>query len=129
MEKTYACAKCGAEHLFSEKDRLDEKRMVEAGIHTKKGRISFRCSMQNVSEKRSDKWMPFFENLDSWGISKKRYKVYCPNRHLLGYRYEDGKRLPMPSDATKPGPWGESSAVPIRHESRYDVEEKALIEQ
>jgi len=128
-KETYACAKCGAAPLFAETDRMDEKDRLAAGIKTNKGRMAFQSAMESVVEKRSDKWMPFFESLDSWGLSKKRYKVFCPNRHLLGYRFEDGPRLPMDPHATKPGPWGESSAVPVKHRARYDVDEKALLKE
>lgn len=127
--KTYACAKCGAAPMFAEGDRMDDKEVVAAGIRVKKGRMAFHEALESVVEKRSDKWIPHFESVDSWGFSKKRYKVFCPNRHLLGYRFEDGPRLPMDPRATKPGPWGESSAVPVAYKPRYDVDEKALVKE
>eukprot|EP00249_Psilotum_nudum_P008349 c21214_g1_i1 orf=334-723(-) len=116
----YSCRQCGAPLNLNPDNLYPSDFYFEAG---NKGTLSFSSIDETkFRQEREEKFMPFFESWDYWGIQRKRTKLLCIScDNLVGYIYDDG-----PPFGNSRGQYfmGPSQVVP-RHK-RYRMKIKAI---
>ncbi|KAE8707151.1 rho GTPase-activating protein 8-like [Hibiscus syriacus] len=71
---------------------------------------------------KEDKFRPFFETIDYWGIHRNRTKIKCNGcGKLVGHIYDDGPPL-----TNSPGQWHFGPSQVIPRAPRYRFKTKAL---
>ncbi|KAA3457570.1 Peptide methionine sulfoxide reductase MrsB [Gossypium australe] len=92
MASIYCCKECGTNLNLRSTNLFPPDFYFEAG---NKGTLSFAMiDDTKFNFEKEDKFRPFFETLDYWGIQRNRTKMKCKScGKLVGYVYDDGPPL------------------------------------
>ncbi|KAL3525221.1 hypothetical protein ACH5RR_013593 [Cinchona calisaya] len=120
MASIYGCKECGANLNLHTIHLYPPDFYFEAG---NKGTLSFSIiDSSKFSFKKENKFVPFFETLNYWGIQRNRTKINCNScGKLVGYVYDDG---PPMTDSPGQLHMGPSQVIP--RAPRYRFKNKAL---
>ncbi|KAL4369680.1 hypothetical protein GQ457_05G012070 [Hibiscus cannabinus] len=120
MASLYSCMECGTDLNLRATHLFPPDFYFEAG---NKGTLSFAMVDETKFKfEKEDKFMPFFETLDYWGIQRNRTKIKCNCcGKLVGHIYDDGPPL-----TNSPGQWHFGPSQVIPRAPRYRFPTKAL---
>ncbi|GAB4847591.1 hypothetical protein Ancab_026653 [Ancistrocladus abbreviatus] len=120
MASIYTCKECGTNLNLSTVNLFPPDFYFEAG---NKDTLSFSCvDSTKFKFEKENKFRPFFETWNYWGIQRKRTKIKCNNCEiLLGYVYDDGPPL---TDSPGQLHFGPSQVIP--RAPRYRFKTKAI---
>ncbi|TXG59861.1 hypothetical protein EZV62_014434 [Acer yangbiense] len=92
MASIYSCAECGTNLNLNTIHLYPADFYFEAG---NKGTLSFSATdATKFRFEKEDKFRPFFETIDYWGIQRNRTKIKCNGcGRLVGHVYDDGPPL------------------------------------
>ncbi|KAK2656915.1 hypothetical protein Ddye_009967 [Dipteronia dyeriana] len=92
MASIYSCAECGTNLNLNTVHLYPADFYFEAG---NKGTVSFSAmDATKFRFEKEDKFRPFFETIDYWGIQRNRTKIKCNGcGRLVGHVYDDGPPL------------------------------------
>ncbi|GAB2279400.1 hypothetical protein Dimus_014042 [Dionaea muscipula] len=120
MGSIYTCKECAANLNLNTLHLYPQDFYFEAD---NKGTLSF-SSVDSTKFKfeKEDKFRPFIETINYWGIQRKRTKIKCNSCGvLLGYVYDDGPPL---TDSPGQLHFGPSQVIP--RAPRYRFKTKAI---
>ncbi|EPS60793.1 hypothetical protein M569_14005, partial [Genlisea aurea] len=88
----YGCKECGGDLNLRPAYLFPPDFYFEAG---NKKSVSFSSvDFSRFRLEKEDRFRPFFETVNYWGIQRKRVRIKCGNcGKLLGYVYDDGPPL------------------------------------
>ncbi|MBA0760789.1 hypothetical protein Gotri_023510 [Gossypium trilobum] len=120
MASIYCCKECGTNLNLRSTYLFPPDFYFDAG---NKGTLSFATiDDTKFNFEKEDKFRPFFETLDYWGIQRNRTKMKCKScGKLVGYIYDDGPPL---TDSPGQFHMGPSQVVPRCPRYRFKI--KAL---
>ncbi|XP_027179257.1 uncharacterized protein LOC113778159 [Coffea eugenioides] len=120
MASVYSCKECGANLNLHTFHLYPPDFYFEAG---NKGTLSFAMiDSSKFSYQKENKFVPFFETVNYWGIQRNRTKIKCNScGKRVGYIYDDG---PPMTDSPGQLHMGPSQVIP--RAPRYRFKTKAL---
>ncbi|KAG6485878.1 hypothetical protein ZIOFF_054445 [Zingiber officinale] len=118
-----SCGSCGYALNLSSADRYMTNIGAKYRKSIKKGIVSFvSVDESRFSQVEEFHCRPYFESWQSWGLMRRRTKLFCRNcRNFVGVGQEDGVSSPVGSDSSSSGSGNGEAAW-----KKYDIKIKAL---
>ncbi|XP_074571459.1 uncharacterized protein At4g08330, chloroplastic-like [Curcuma longa] len=120
---SYCCGSCGYALNLSSADRYMTNIGAKYRKSIKKGIVSFvSVDESRFSQVEELRCRPYFESWQSWGLMRRRTKLFCRNcRNFVGVGHQDGVTSPVVSDSSDSGSGNGEVAW-----KKYDIKIKAL---